>query len=72
MGDVVNLNKYRKHKTRETSAKEASENRVKFGRTKGQKQKEKQEADSLSNNLSGNKIVEKDSGNQKPSDEDQS
>jgi len=34
MGDVVNLNKYRKAKQRESDAREAGINREKFGRNK--------------------------------------
>lgn len=45
MGTVVNLNKMRKLKARETAAKQAAENRVKFGRTKAQKQRDIAEAE---------------------------
>ncbi len=45
MNKVVNLNKVRKLKARETAAKQAAENRVKFGRTKAQKQRDITEAD---------------------------
>jgi capsule polysaccharide export protein KpsE/RkpR len=38
MSKVVNLNKVRKLKAREAADKQAAENRVKFGRTKAQKQ----------------------------------
>jgi len=44
MSKVVNLNKVRKLKARETAEKQAAENRVKFGRTKGQKQLDEAEA----------------------------
>ncbi len=41
MADIVNLNKARKAKSRAGKAAEASENRVKFGRTGTEKQREK-------------------------------
>jgi hypothetical protein len=44
MSKVVNLNKVRKLKARETAEKQAAENRVKFGRTKAQKQLDVAEA----------------------------
>ena len=37
MGDVVNLKKYRKRAARELSAKQAEENRARFGRTKSER-----------------------------------
>jgi len=40
MSKVVNLNQFRKRKARETAAALAAENRVKFGRTKAQKQQD--------------------------------
>lgn len=44
MADVLNLNKARKRKQRADAAREAAENRVKFGRTKAQKQRDEEEA----------------------------
>jgi hypothetical protein len=38
MGEVINLNKARKRKARTDAASQAAENRVRFGRTKEQKQ----------------------------------
>ncbi|MGQ0701188.1 MAG: DUF4169 family protein [Panacagrimonas sp.] len=38
MSKVVNLNKVRKQKAREAAAVQAAENRVRFGRTKAQKE----------------------------------
>jgi hypothetical protein len=37
MGDIVNLNRARKAKARAGAKAAAAENRVKFGRTKGEK-----------------------------------
>lgn len=40
MADVVNLNKYRKKKAREQAAARAAENRMRFGRTQAQKERD--------------------------------
>lgn len=37
MGDVVNLNRFRKRGEREQSAKQADANRARFGRTKSER-----------------------------------
>jgi Domain of unknown function (DUF4169) len=37
-GDIVNLNRVRKSRARDDRTKQAAENRVKFGRTKAEKQ----------------------------------
>lgn len=37
MGELVNLNKYRKQRERQSAAKRATENRVKFGRDKAER-----------------------------------
>lgn len=44
MSKVVNLNKVRKLKARKDAEQQAAENRVKFGRTKAQKQLDAAEA----------------------------
>ena len=38
MGEIINLNKARKRKARQDVAAQAEQNRVRFGRTKEQKQ----------------------------------
>ena len=40
MNDVVNLNRARKAKAQAQAKKQAAENRVRFGRTKGERQLE--------------------------------
>lgn len=40
MSKIVNLNKARKRKAREAADKQAVENRIRFGRTKEEKQRE--------------------------------
>ncbi|HEY0236914.1 MAG TPA: DUF4169 family protein [Afipia sp.] len=44
MGDLVNLKKFRKQAERAKAASEAEQNRVRFGRTKAQKNLEQQQA----------------------------
>jgi hypothetical protein len=51
MADVVNLNRFRKRKARETAEREAEENRVRFGRTKAQKQRDAAEAEAAQRRL---------------------
>jgi hypothetical protein len=45
MGDVVNLNRFRKRAAKDTAAKEAETNRAKFGRSKSERTTEKQQRD---------------------------
>ena len=40
MAEIVNLNKFRKKKARESAAAQAAENRVRFGRTKAEKERD--------------------------------
>jgi len=56
MGDVVNLNQFRKQRSRTTSQKQASENRVKFGRSKDDKTRQIRETDRTSRDLDGKQI----------------
>ncbi|KTD56248.1 hypothetical protein Lsai_1965 [Legionella sainthelensi] len=57
--NVINLNKKRKTKNRLEKEKKASENRIKFGRTKKEKQLEKQENERSERFLDGHKLEEK-------------
>lgn len=45
MSKVVNLRQFRKRKAREDEAAQAAENRVRFGRTKAQKEQDELEAE---------------------------
>ena len=45
MADIVNLRQARKHKQRAARDQQAAENRAKFGRTKGEKQRDAHEAE---------------------------
>ncbi len=51
MADVVNLNRFRKRKAREIAERQAEENRVRFGRTKAQKQRDAAEAEEAQRRL---------------------
>ncbi|HVI51260.1 MAG TPA: DUF4169 family protein [Candidatus Sulfotelmatobacter sp.] len=56
MAEVVNLNRFRKAKQRQDDARKAEENRVRFGRTKVEKAKDRSAADKLAEGLDGKKI----------------
>ncbi|KTD55861.1 hypothetical protein Lsan_3413 [Legionella santicrucis] len=56
MMNVINLNKKRKAKNRLENEKKASENRIKFGRTKKEKQIEKQDNERSERFLDGHKL----------------
>lgn len=56
MGDVVNLNQYRKQRSRASSQKRASENRVRFGRSKDDKTRQSQDAERSSRELEGKQL----------------
>ena len=53
MGEVVNLRAARKAKARDARAVEAQANRAKFGRTKGEKLRDVQEAERAARLLDG-------------------
>lgn len=59
MVNVINLNKKRKTKIRLEKEKTASENRIKFGRTKKEKQLEKQDNERNERHLDGHKLEKK-------------
>ncbi|RYD86878.1 MAG: DUF4169 family protein [Sphingomonadales bacterium] len=56
MGDVVNLNKARKAKARDGARSMADANRAKFGRTRGEKDRDRSEAARTGKLLDGAKI----------------
>lgn len=55
MAELINLNKARKAKARATDKAQASENRVRFGQTKGQKAATKLDAERVRRELEGKK-----------------
>ncbi len=56
MGDVVNLNRFRKTRERAERAKEAEVNRIRFGRSKAEKTSERLESERRTQILDGNKL----------------
>ncbi|MBE7638536.1 DUF4169 family protein [Sneathiella sp. P13V-1] len=56
MGDVVNLNKFRKQQRRSEQEKQASENRTRFGLNKMQKKEIRDKAEKAEKELSGKKL----------------
>ena len=55
-GNPINLNQVRKARAKLRAKAQASENAVKFGRTKSQKLQDKAEATRLSTRLDGTKL----------------
>jgi len=56
VGDIVNLNKYRKQRRRAEQTKQAAENRVRFGRNKSERIRTRSERDRLSRDLDDKRI----------------
>ena len=56
MGNVINLNRFRKRVEREASAKQADANRAKFGRTKADRSSEAKRADRAKEHLDQHRI----------------
>ena len=59
MGDVVNLNRYRKQRQRIEDAKQAVENRARFGRDKTERARTKAEQERETRNLDNNHLDDK-------------
>ena len=56
MGDVVNLNRFRKAKEKAVREAQAAANRARYGRTKEQRAREKDEAVRTAKDLDSKKI----------------
>lgn len=56
MGNVINLNRFRKRAEREALAKQADANRAKFGRTKAARSVEEKRADQAKEHLDQHRI----------------
>ena len=56
MADIINLNKARKAKARTAAEKLAAENRVRFGRSKDEKQRERNQTAEAAKKLDGHKL----------------
>lgn len=58
MGEIVNLNRWRKAKAKKEKARQADINRVAFGRTKAEKELVRQQAEKDAKELDGKKVEE--------------
>ncbi len=58
LGEIVNLNRFRKAKERSDKEAQAAENRTKFGRTKEEKAREKALQDKARREIEGHKLDE--------------
>jgi len=58
MGDVINLNQYRKRRERSKSQTRAAENRARHGRTKEETARERHEAGQASAKLDNKQLSE--------------
>ncbi|ALJ34861.1 DUF4169 family protein [Azospirillum brasilense] len=56
MADVVNLNRFRKMRQKEEREKTAEANRIRFGRTKAEKLRDRQDAERREADLDGKKV----------------
>ena len=66
MGDVINLNRYRKAKARAEKEQKAEANRVRNGRTRTEKQAVQRELDRQATELDGKRLDNADDGPQGP------
>jgi hypothetical protein len=55
MAEIVNLNQFRKKKTRAEKKRQGDANAAKFGRTKAEKTRDKLETDKADSHLDGHK-----------------
>ena len=56
MGDVINLNRFRKTRAKSKETRKAEENRIRFGRTKVEKQQDQADGERDAKDLDGKKI----------------
>ena len=56
MGEIINLRKFRKAKTRAEHDKQAELNRAKFGMTKAEKQKVQSEREQIARTVDGARL----------------
>lgn len=55
MANVISLNKARKVLQRKAAKEQAAENRIKFGQTKGEREKRQKEAERIAREFDGKK-----------------
>lgn len=68
MAEIVNLNQFRKAKARESDQQQAAENRIRFGRNKGEKENDRRATERRETLLSG-KELEKGNNKDAPADD---
>ena len=56
MAEIVNLNRIRKRRRRDSAGKTADENRARFGRTKAERAKDRTEAEKSAKELDGKRL----------------
>lgn len=56
MSDIINLNHYRKKREKEAASRQATENRVRFGRGKADRTKAQREAEKLKKDLDDKRL----------------
>ena len=56
MAEIINLRQARKRRARDEKAAKAEENRVRFGRTKGERRKTKDDGEKAARDLDGKKL----------------
>jgi len=57
MGDVINLNQFRKQRARDEKAKKAKVSRARSGRSGGEKKAQRQEADKAAGDVARKKLA---------------
>lgn len=60
MAEIVNLNRFKKAKARDSDSREAAENRVRFGRSKVEKANDRREEERRAQLLAGKELTPKD------------
>lgn len=56
MGNIINLNQFRKRRARDEKARKASENRTRHGRTKDQREAESRDVEAAKKELEAKRI----------------
>ncbi|WP_207476804.1 DUF4169 family protein [Arenibaculum pallidiluteum] len=56
MGEVVNLNRFRKERARRDKETLAEQNRTRFGRTKEERRRDREESQKIGRDLDGKKL----------------
>ena len=64
MGDIVNLNKYRKRQQRVEQTRQAAENRVRFGRNKSERANNQAQQDRRAKDIDGKRLDDHGSDNE--------